>query len=427
MLHRGAMRKRKVFMGDMEWLYKLEGFGDSRSFYYRAYIGLILTWNFTIAYLSLYSTYYVLPDKDRALDCFHILLCAMFGTWGIFTRLLTRRYVDLSRKVVESGFYTYPEQERESERLEAEVPIVVARLNKQFALMMSLGAYFNFLLFPALQLFLWSSGADIENGVAKEANPFLPHWLYLPWDYRTPFGFLGAWVVHVIAYFYTYGVAIAMNNTTMNLLISLLYQLKILNHSILHVRDRARALYRSRYGSRPQDERSPAFQDCLLECLRHNIRHHQLLVRFHKTSAPFVGSCCLVIFLMAPPIFATIAYVIMKKQPINLLISYMAQLFSELVYTFNMCHWGEKLAKESGEIFESLYSVDWPEFAGPRVSRTIRVFRLSTRRPMIFKCLLLDFNASLGSYAEVMSMMYKIISVIRTSDSKNFRLGHTLK
>nr|AXX83018.1 odorant receptor [Yemma signatus] len=118
-------------------------------------------------------------------------------------------------------------------------------------------------------------------------------------------------------------------------------------------------------GLRRLNERVAALPDlprreALRICLRHSIRHHQLIIRMVKDyediifypALVFVGSggvlLCMCFFLFMSDEVSIIAKVV-----------FLFFLISELIAAFIYCSCGEKIKTFSGEIHEEIFAADW--------------------------------------------------------------------
>lgn len=372
------------FMVESKRLMIFFGFGESRSTTYVAYIVFISAFFFYEMALTAYGSILVLQDKIRLADALLVLVNGLFATWILITRLLMGKVLKRVRGQTSSGFYKYKGEDlfEEQIKMKKEALGEIRIRCRDFFYTWLAGGITVIIFYPVTQA-MTVSEEEYER-IVDIANPYLPAFFYLPFNTRTPFGLAAAFTITIVYYIYVFGVGMMMNEIYTSNILQLRVQYQILNFSIRNLHKRAIIVYTKmkdislravQFDDILEDN---LFQECAHCCLKSNVEHHQVLTRVNDEMQKVNGSLLLLLINIASVAFALDIYIIVQ----------------------------------SGKVFESLYSVPWFCYS-KNFNQTFRIFMCRTLYPTRVKALLLDLTASLETYANFTSAMYKILNLLK--------------
>lgn len=274
------------FMEERKWLIYIQGFAQTRSVPYLIYLGVIFMFYMFVVFLSAFGAY-TATNKELVVEAMHAMVIILFGIWVYVSRFVTQRSLYETIDTIKSGFFKYEGEELETQQVKITEGVVeeARKATTMFSILFFLGGLSNCVGFPLSQWFLVTE--EQYEQYIKTFNPYLSLYVYLPFSSRSTIGFISAYIINVLIVVYTFGMAMVSSDVYMSTIIQLKAQLQILNHSIRNIYKRAYKAYLKNYDPKTWTPREPEsiykdieFQKCLYNCLRENIRHHQLLLRY---------------------------------------------------------------------------------------------------------------------------------------------------
>nr|WVD93628.1 odorant receptor 15 [Graphosoma rubrolineatum] len=249
-------------------------------------------------------------------------------------------------------------------------------------------------------------------------NPYLPIPLVLPWDSFTVGGYI---LIYVLLFLVSYNITtelLALSMGYTSFLIIYTSQFKILNKSVLKIEERATNRYRKvavkqLKGMEKFDD--PIFQECMNSCLKQNIKHHQILLKWMDEACHFLGWGVLCTIFTTSFLLAASGFLITMESDSSLLKSLIlvqVQIL-ELLHAYLFCWWGENLATESAKLYHSLYKTPW-FYCGKRFNRLVQIMMSNASKPVIPKDPLFKINASLEVYMSILSTGYSYFNLLRS-------------
>ncbi|KAE8573231.1 Odorant receptor 26, partial [Halyomorpha halys] len=261
--------------------YKVSKSSKLNHFLSLSYVSIV--WLFVLFELcmGLYSVVLTIDSpKTQLLETLHTVVLTFYVIAHMTNRLQSG--FDAALEIINKGFYTYDENMGETHyEIRKEYVRRIRLVNKWFRIIIIYSGI-SFLMFNTAKKYL-------ENVYKTEPskipiNPYFPIPYFMPFDTSTVVTFTSAYLLNVALEFFICSVTICIDEIYVSLIEQLKAQFVILNLSISNIVERALRRYQDgKAGSVPNVEelyQQKEFQDCVLQCLKENIRHHHALLRF---------------------------------------------------------------------------------------------------------------------------------------------------
>ncbi|CAH1396986.1 unnamed protein product [Nezara viridula] len=259
-------------------------FKISNSSKLKRYLGLsyaLIVWLFLFYEMcaGLYSFVLIIGDKTKMLETLHMAILVFYALSHLTNKL--KSDFEPVLEIFNKGFYTYEKDLDERQHEIRRNYVRNIRLVNKWLRRMTVSSGFSFLLFNTAKKYIESLYKKRPSSIP--INPYLPIPFYVPFDTSSVLTFTVAYMTNVAIMYWICVVTVCIYEIYISLLKQLKAQFEILNLSISNVVDRALRRYlRGKAGPRQKVEmlyQQKEFQDCLLECLRENVRHHHVLLR----------------------------------------------------------------------------------------------------------------------------------------------------
>nr|QQP19768.1 olfactory receptor 73 [Tropidothorax elegans] len=406
------------FFQERKWLFYLSGHSSARNASYFAFIALIYLFLVYMIVMTSIAGFLISEDMELTVHCIHLCLLLVYSLWVVTTRRITDQSLRITLETINRGFYKYENEKVDEESLK--IIMKGTQLSKRRANTLAGIYYFigfsNTFVIPFVHMLVGSHDVQEYRGI----NPHLPNPFYLPLDMDSFLGFWTGFLLNGLASLIIYGVVISSTDIFISCTVQLKAQLEVLNHSLRTITKRALAVYLERTGGlRPELRvgadifKDAVFSDCLLSCLRANVQHHHVLLKFKKTfNSSYVGATLLNVVTVASMVYASHLYLIIAGGPLYMMVNYILTLLAEMTYPLFLCYYGEEVIKESNNIYKALYDTPWM-YADKRFAKMIRIMMAYTLNPIKIFCLIFKVTSSLQTFGDSIAGMYKIVNVLR--------------
>lgn len=243
-----------------------------------SYVSLIWLFLFYEMCMGFYSTVLTAGDKTQMLETLHMTLLTFYAISHLSNKLHCN--LEPVLEIINKGFYTY-EEEVDKTHYEIRKKHVrrIRLVNKWFRIIIILSGT-SFLMFNTAKKYIENLYKTKSSNIL--INPYFPIPFFVPFDTSSVLTFLIAYLTNVATMYCICMVTICIDEIFVSLIEQLKAQFEILNVSIGNVVERATRRYlNGKTGTNLNKEalyQQKEFQDCLLKCLRENIRHHQILL-----------------------------------------------------------------------------------------------------------------------------------------------------
>nr|WVD93672.1 odorant receptor 59 [Graphosoma rubrolineatum] len=253
----------------------------------------------------------------------------------------------------------------------------------------------------------------------KSINPYFPIPFYAPFDTTSVGTFTVVYLFNVVVMYSICMVTICIDEICISLIEQLKAQFEILNLSISNVVERSLQRYlNGKVVPKPNLEslyKQKEFQDCLFKCLRENIRHHHVLLRFTGLIRNYIQITFFLVAMLSSLVLAlAVLFITKSKSSDEELLgvgTFVIMLLTELVFTLQFCLYGQEISNESGRIFFTLWSTPWWCF-DKRVKSVLFIMMLNTKKPITLKTTFLNVSMSLESFSNIISSAYQVGNVM---------------
>nr|APZ81441.1 olfactory receptor 19 [Adelphocoris lineolatus] len=303
-----------------------------------------------LVYLYLYLfvvTCYLLRDDFVLVGVqFHYLLLALFGSVFQFHMYTSRLSFLQAHKIIALDFYTYEMDLLVDEKAKFKEYMLKQR-RQLIPFMFLIGVIGMFIVgFGPLIDNMVGAGHDGDylNGVYMKT----PIPMYFPFeidDAVSHYAATGFQIVTVVMLALSIsGVVFMYVVTTQNLAL----QFRVLIASLNKLKERSKARFDKLY---PNDKINPKnlsnddkFQQCIAFCLRENIKHHQVMIKYYLIHARLIGVPILSAFFMGTFIIALSMIILVEKTDrYGLLMTNTLAMIGEVGNLFIACYFGEEI------------------------------------------------------------------------------------
>nr|WVD93627.1 odorant receptor 14 [Graphosoma rubrolineatum] len=357
----------------------------------------------------------LIHDKKLKLEAVHWTFLNLVGLTFMIIRYTYA--LDEPLKMIKIGFFTY-ENEAVDERYFERKKYHVRRIRNVSNMFLGLAISNGILLSFIKQVKKLPEAGDY----GKSINTGLPIPIFLPFDTTTTIGFVLGYLIDVVAFFYLVVITSSAQQIFLSFMEQGIAQFEILNISISNLEKRAYFMYskgKIYTEGITMDElyRSRKFQECVFQCLRQNVRHHQTLLRFRNNIKTYVEAVFVLLILASIVVFAAIMFVILELQDLSEASTLFWLFSTEIVYVFVVCIYGELFSQESAKMFYVLWDIPWWKF--DKHNRLILLIMMSNSlNPVVINAPFFSSNLSLESFGDIMARAYQFMSVVRNVDRK---------
>ncbi|KAE8573575.1 odorant receptor 67c-like [Halyomorpha halys] len=356
----------------------------------------------------------LIHDKKLKLEAVHWTFLNLVGL--IFMVIRYTYVLDEPLKTIRTGFFTYENEfidDRYLERKRYHVRRIRIVSNMFLGLAISNGILLSFIK----QV---KKSSEVGN-YGKSINIGLPIPIFLPFDTTTTNGFVLGYLINVVAFFYLVVITSSAQQIFLSFMEQGIVQFEILNISISNIEKRAYYIYSKgkacAEGISIELYRTRKFQNCISQCLRQNVRHHQTLLRFRNDIKTYVEAVFVLLILASIVVFAAIMFVILELQDLSEASTLFWLLSTEIIYVFVVCIYGELFSQESAKMFYALWDIPWWNF-DKRNKVILHIMLSNSMNPVVINAPFFSSNMSLESFGDIMARAYQFMSVVRNVDRK---------
>ncbi|XP_066900679.1 odorant receptor 13a-like isoform X2 [Halyomorpha halys] len=328
---------------------------------------------------------YSTDDIVQKVESIHYVLTIIIVISYMSNELYNNSNLDQAWKLINLAYNEFSKDRDENRQIHVEINVSSVKTNKLFCFLMSSSCVGYLLFAPMRQLF------TEEDSSARK----LPVPLYMPFDTSDNFGFSLGMAWEAISLFYICGVSTSIHQSFRGIMGRLRGELKLLNNSIKGIHVRA-----EKYQGKVDDtEKLEAhFQFLVYKCLREDIVHHQMLLEYYSLTKIYLGTILLLFIFLSSIILGAVGFLITKPNSnTEDIIKFLAIVTAELFFVYQLCWEGERVAEESGQIFNNLFNIPWNAY-DRNVKGCIRIMLCGTIKPIRLKTSIFNVEASLETY-----------------------------
>nr|QQP19734.1 olfactory receptor 39 [Tropidothorax elegans] len=358
---------------------------------------------------AIYTMKFIAKDKSEMVQSFYAmgLMGVSIGFHAV--KNSTTKSLDDATTFIRTGVYRY------NEIFHKELMEIKGRRISRIRFLVKFvcsGMYFCAFANTTIPLIrLAFAGFDISH--EGDVNPFLPFFLYVPFDTRNVRGYLAAYACNGIIMFTMYACFAAHAQLYISCSLQLTLELELLNHSLRNLEKRAYLRLKDSIPSSSQGSSSilqlydtSQFQDYLYMSLRENIMHHQTILRFRDTITPYVQTTVTVVLLFFSLLMAAGILIILENSKPQL------TLLTDIFGFLPLCWVGQAVMNESSETKNALFDTPWP-YCNEKIKVLMKVFFSNVQKPIILRSRGFDIKLCLETFGDMVSVGYKITNVMR--------------
>lgn len=194
-----------------------------------------------------------------------------------------RKYIDNVLILIGKGFYTYYGEEYDGDvrRIIKSNQDNLKILTKHMTMFVLMCGVCVIAVPPVIEVL--TVGVEIPEDAVL--NPYLPLPLHTLWNQFTIQGYASIYLLMFTATVFVVLELLALSLGYTSFMLIYITQFKLLNLSILKMEQRATKRYLRVYKRQDTSRNKfsdPMFQECMHFCLKENIQHHQILIRYVK-------------------------------------------------------------------------------------------------------------------------------------------------
>nr|QQP19761.1 olfactory receptor 66 [Tropidothorax elegans]QQP19787.1 olfactory receptor 92 [Tropidothorax elegans] len=340
---------------------------------------------------------YLATRVAEKVEAIHYTLVIVIISGYITNELLNYKEITEAWEVLSYAFANMSGEEQTLE-VHRDNARTVNNMNKMFSCMMG-GACASYLCFTPIREALFSQ---------PDSPRSLPIPMYTPFDATQNPGYVLSVLWEGVTLFYLAGVATSIHQSYISYMGALRAELKLLNASVLRTEERAVKLS----GKEP-DYEDPDFLAAIIVCLKDDIAHHQLLLKYYKLMKSYLGFILLMYIVVASIILAAAGYLLTRPDsPMEETIKFIAIVGSELIFIFQLCWYGDKVSEESGQLFHNLFGGPWYK-CGKEMRNSLNIMLIGTLKPIQLKTNVFNITASLETYNSVVNTSFQYFNLLR--------------
>nr|WVD93645.1 odorant receptor 32 [Graphosoma rubrolineatum] len=344
---------------------------------------------------------YSTDDIVEKVESIHYVLVTIIIISYMSNELYNNSKLDKAWKLINLAYNKFSENREEDRQIHIEINVESTKTNKLFCILMSVSCMGYLLFAPLRQLY------TEEELIARK----LPLPLYIPFDTNNNLGFYLGMAWEAISLFYICGVSTSIHQSFRGLMGRLRGELKILNNSIKRIDDRASKKYQGKVDEIEKLE--PHFQSLVYNCLVEDIVHHQMLLEYYSLTKIYLGTILLLFIFLSSIILGAVGFLITKPNShTEDIIKFLAIVSAELFFVYQLCWEGEKVAIESGQIFNNLFNIPWIRY-DRNVKGCIIIMLCRTIKPIRLKTSIFNVEASLETYNWVITTAFQYFNLLR--------------
>ncbi|KAE8573962.1 uncharacterized protein [Halyomorpha halys] len=196
--------------------------------------------------------------------------------------------------------------------------------------------------------------------------------------------------------------------------------LKLLIFQYENIESRASTFYRQVYGAYPnlkgiQLYRDFKFSNCLDECLKKNIRHHQVIIRAVRKLNTVYGCYAFNFYLTST---AAIAMSILSTSSVEefpgTAFGAIIICFIEIFFVALYSHFGQSLTNLGEDLREEIYNIKW-YYLNKKTTSTIKIIQIMASKQLSFSfhnILLINYD----SFSKVLNSAYSYYNLVNAND-----------
>ncbi|KAK9503055.1 hypothetical protein O3M35_011706 [Rhynocoris fuscipes] len=189
---------------------------------------------------------------------------------------------------------------------------------------------------------------------------------WFPFDPESNLHFIGANIFEYYHIFLTSFRVVCIEIPIITVSEEICSEFKILAKGVEIFDQRAIALYRILYGNHRESNQmnKKKFEHCIKLCLSDSVRHHNILKRTFKDLKRILFYPLITGILSSALTICFSSFLFIDKSvPLSVKICFMVMLQAEVIYTFSLCWYGQRIKDASTEIGNVLYKTNWYKYS----------------------------------------------------------------
>nr|QQP19714.1 olfactory receptor 19 [Tropidothorax elegans] len=409
------VQKERVhnFLEERKWILNLSGASVLDNWPYRLYLLFIYAFELYGFFACVMTLMYVSGEKELTIRVIHMIILSYFVLGVLSSRIYGNRSLLEAASLLKAGIYQGEVFDEEVTKVVEDAVQLVKKISNGFAYSCWVCVTLNLVVHPLTYFLFRYDRGDHQSPV----KPFLPYPYYMPFDTSSFVGFSAAYLVTFIATVIIFGNATTSTDMYMSCVTQTTAQLKILNLSLRCLSKRALVLYQREVHDildtvdAPGILRKDIINRCMVQCLKENIKHHQTIIRYRNAYTKYVSCSMFASMTCGSLAYAAHIFLILQKLGPGMTFIYFFDGCAELMYNFIINYQGEEVLQESSALFESLYATPWLE-GNKEFRQMIEVMMAYTLNPPKIKTAIFNISASLESFGDMVSGIYKLMSVL---------------
>ncbi|KAF6207791.1 hypothetical protein GE061_016239 [Apolygus lucorum] len=206
----------------------------------------------------------------------------------------------------------------------------------------------------------------------------------------------------------------------------LVSEIKILLESLNSITDRAKYLYHVK-GGRGSDIDNlyddPIYQQCMVDCLKENVKHHIKIKEFRNLFQDIISYCIFFIFGGAAVTISTPPYTILKimesgdtDKLYSAGVVMMGHTFLSVYLLSRYCKFGQNFESENSKLLEAFYCTPW--YNTNMDYRKILIIAMSnSQKTLQIKGSVVGVSLSAAAFLDVIKSSYSLLNFLATAGS----------
>nr|AQM56113.1 olfactory receptor [Apolygus lucorum] len=193
-------------------------------------------------------------------------------------------------------------------------------------------------------------------------------------------------------------------------------EIAILVESLNLIDKRAKRLYARKYGLNKKNESWPLYQDCIEECIKENVKHHQKIIIFYEqfsaVAAPAIGggffTCTIVLGL---------GMIVVNMDNVNIsdIIAFVGTVFAEMMNAFMISWMSEKIGEQNYELYNAVYNLKWFKWRQSN-KKLVITFLDGTRQPLFLNAFGMA-TINMEAFGSVVNTAYSFLNLVNASET----------
>ncbi|KAK9508184.1 hypothetical protein O3M35_007904 [Rhynocoris fuscipes] len=291
--------------------------------------------------LAIWTVLVASYDVSLTLEAAQFIVSLLIIALGLLNALYHSEHLNIAAKEIDNGIFSYEnENVNEVEEIKRHGVQQITIMSKIFTVYIIFSGISYLLFIPLKELIKPSS--ELERPI----NKLLPLPLYMPFQTETCSTYMIAFAINIICMYCIIVLILSIDEVYISLIIQIRIQFQILNQSIANLN--LRAIRRIKFQNLTKQQLdNEEFKRNVYICLKENIRHHLILLRFSELVEPYLGTTFLIIVALSSLIIAATGYLTVQyNSTTEQLLKFCIVLLSELLFVLHFCWFGEEVHTE---------------------------------------------------------------------------------